>query len=155
MTSKLPKTQTDYAKKTGAAKPQAYSIKRPKKGSLGWRVNQIHRKREKIRKLESALKEIKSDYERDRADLLREMSAQGIDQAAGTNATAYRKETTIYTVKDFLEFFNYVRRNNAPELLQNRVSQTAVRERIEGTRGKKLLPGLDTFDKVDVTVRSK
>lgn len=52
-------------------------------------------------------------------------------------------------VVDWMEFFKFVRRNNAFEFLQRRVSEGAVKERWEAN---KKVPGVETFTAVTLSL---
>ena len=68
---------------------------------------------------------------------------------AGKLARATIVVKTIPVVKDWDKFYAYVKKNSAFELLQRRLSESAVEERWEQ---KKTVPGVETFKRSTVSL---
>lgn len=71
--------------------------------------------------------------------------------AAGKIARVQVIPKTTVQVEDWDKFYAYVRRNNAFELLQRRLSATNVRERLEHA-GKRGLPGVKEEGYKDISL---
>lgn len=68
---------------------------------------------------------------------------------AGKVARASIVVKTIPIVKDWDAFYAYIKKNNAFELLQRRLSEGAIQERWDA---KKTVPGVDTFKRSKVSL---
>ncbi len=93
---------------------------------------QLQRQLDRMEGLETALKEYFIDS-------LPKSKATGI---AGRVARVQILPHPIPVVDDWTKFYAYVRRNNAFELLQRRLSESAVKERLDD---KKTVPGVGIF----------
>lgn len=72
----------------------------------------------------------------------------GVKQMAGEHGTVFVKVNTSYSVEDWDAVWNYVRDNNAVDVLERRVSKTAVQERGD-------VPGLRSSQVRTLNVRRK
>lgn len=95
----------------------------------------VQRRLEKLETLENELKEYF-------VNTLPKSNSKGI---SGMTANVTIKPKPIPQVADWDKFYSYVRKNNAFELLQRRLSEDAVKERLEEA-GKRGLPGVVIFN---------
>lgn len=121
--------------------------------SIGALIDDLHHNRDKIRKLEkqvSELKEVRDDLE---LRLIEAMEAQGIQQSRGAHATATITESVKPSVEDWDTFYAFIKRNNAFYLLERRPASAAYRELME--RRTKPVPGVTSFIKRSISLRSR
>ena len=122
--------------------------------SIGALIDDLHSNREKIRKLEkqvSELKEVRDDLE---LRLIEAMDAQGIMQSRGAHATATITESVKPSVEDWDLVNAYIKRNNAFYLYERRIASAAFRELLERRNGKPI-PGIVPFTKRSIGLRSR
>lgn len=67
---------------------------------------------------------------------------------SGKTATAQVKKTAVPTVADWDALQKYIKKTGAFDLMQRRLNAKAVEERWED---KKVIPGVESFTKVDVS----
>jgi hypothetical protein len=92
----------------------------------------IEKKAEAIQKKESELE----------SHILETFNKSDLDGARGKFATAGVSQNTVPTVKDWDKLYRYIKKTDAFELLQRRVSATAYRERLDQ---KEVVPGVEAF----------
>ena len=102
----------------------------------------IEKKVEALRKEEQALEK----------HLLDTFSKDDLDGAKGKRATAGLKRQTVPNVKDWEQLYKFIKKHDAFELLQRRVSGTAYRERLEA---KEVIPGVEAFTVVKLSLTKK
>lgn len=69
------------------------------------------------------------------------LGAQGATSMKTTGGTAYLKNTSYASVKDWKATLDYIKQNDAWELLERRVSKTAVAAVVENQNT--MVPGVD------------
>ncbi len=121
--------------------------------SIGALIDDLHNNREKIRKLEKQVSELKETRDDLEQRLIEAMEAQGIQQSRGAHATATITESTKPSVEDWDLFYAFIKRNNAFYLLERRPASAAYREMME--RRNKPIPGVTSFTKRSVSLRSR
>jgi hypothetical protein len=99
----------------------------------------VGRRVERLEKLESQLREYF-------VETLPKSQASGI---AGKVARVQIETRPVPQVEDWDKFYAYVRKNNAFELLQRRLSEGAVKERLDEGKG---VPGVGVFQAKKVSV---
>lgn len=77
---------------------------------------------------------------------------KGDEGAVGKTHRVVIVRKTKQNVKDWNAFFGYVKKNNAFDLVQRRISEKAVQDRLDD--GKKI-PGLEPFQVVDISLTKK
>lgn len=75
-----------------------------------------------------------------------------LDGARGKTAVAGITMSTVPTVKDWDKLFKYVKKEDAFDLLQKRVSATAYRERMDA---KEVVPGVESFIVTKLSLRKR
>ena len=98
------------------------------------RVDQI---KGKMTKLEAYLKE--------------QMDAQGLTQFKSEYGTAFLTTTDFANVGNWDEVLQFIKDNEAYDMLEKRVSKTAVREYMD--QNKRVPPGITYGTKLDVNIR--
>lgn len=130
------------------------TTRKPKPRTLGVEIDALIRERNKIRKAEAKLKEMKSVYEENWMAVRGRMVDEDMDQGRGKLGTASVGTRDHANIEDYGRLEKYIYRTKALDLLQSRVSITAVRERMK--EGKKV-PGVSIYHKpvLNLSTRSK
>lgn len=87
------------------------------------------KKKELQDKLKADLEPIEEGLMKIESRVLQVMQETGVDKLAGSAGTAFSKINTSVTVADWDKVVEYVRDNDAFDLLEKRVSKTAAQER--------------------------
>jgi hypothetical protein len=101
------------------------------------------------RKAEKATEPLKKAEKELEEHIIGSFKKSEIDGAKGKKATAGIKQATVASVKDWDEFFVYVAKTKAWDMLQKRVNNAAYRERLEA---KKVVPGVEPFVATSLSV---
>lgn len=83
--------------------------------------------------------------------MLEAMNEAGLSSMKSPHGTAYKSMRTSAKVIDWMSTLNYIKENNAWDLLEARVSKLAAQQIIEET--KLPIPGVETSSEVCVNVR--
>jgi hypothetical protein len=102
--------------------------------------------------LSATVKEKTEKLGRLEGDIMKLMSAAGINQAASDKASCTMKLSKHPAIKDWQQFYAYVANTGQFELLHKRLSSTAFRERWEAGE---VIPGTEASDLWELTVRRK
>lgn len=113
-------------------------------------VDKIAEEDSRIAAVERQLKKLKATRESLQAKLLSKLAKMKVDSLKIGKLTAAVRESSFISIDSDKKFFAYVRKHDAYDLLQRRVSPVAVREREE--HGEKV-PGLKTFTKKWIQLR--
>ena len=124
----------------------------PTMASLGKEIDALFRKRERIRKLEATIKDMKSDFNEDKATMFKALGAQKLESAHGKKASVSKTHKTRLAMRDFDGFLKYVKRARAWDLLTRSISKEAWQERHDA--GKEV-PGIEVLTIVDLQLRKK
>lgn len=130
------------------------TTRKTKPRTLGVEIDALIRERDKIRKAEAKLKLMKSAYEESWMAVRGRMVDEDMDQGRGKLGTASVGTRDHANIEDYNRLEKYIYRTKALDLLQSRVSITAVRERMkEG----KTVPGVSIYHKpvLNLSTRSK
>ena len=122
--------------------------------TLGELVDQLQQQREVVRAATKKLDEAKQAKSLLEEKILARMKDENIDRASGKLASVSIKDTTVGQLVDMEKFARYVKRNNAFELFERRISSTAFREHLE-QRGGKPPPGTERFVKRSLNLRTR
>ena len=95
--------------------------------------------------------EIRAKLDKLEAYLKAEMDAQGVTSFKSDSGTAFVVATDYASVADWDAVLNFILTNEAFDMLEKRVSKTAVRGYIEQT--KTVPPGVNYGTKLEVNVR--
>lgn len=96
--------------------------------------------------------ELRAEKELVDTEILNLMEALGTDSTSANGFTVTRKKDDIATVTDWSELYDFIVANNAPYMLQRRVTQDAVKDMVaqHGT-----VPGVELMPKVSLSLRKK
>lgn len=109
----------------------------------------LRKERMDIEKKADAVKEKESALE---AHLLETFKKTDLDGAKGKLATVGVSQATVPTVKDWDQLYKYIKKEDAFDLLQRRVSSTAYRERMDA---KEVVPGVEPFITTKLSLRKR
>lgn len=115
-------------------------------GACADRLYNLQEARRKQQKIVDKLADEESQLKEHIINTLPKSKAQGV---AGRLALAKIEQKDVPSPKDWTKIFAYIKRNNAFELLQRRLSSTAVQERWDA---KKSIPGIEKFKVTTVSL---
>lgn len=121
---------------------------------LGGLIDLLYATRVKRLEAEKEIKALKTSEVAYRVRIKQMLDAASLEAGSGKLATTSVCYTTEPTAKDWPSIYSYIVENDAFDMLQRRLSATAVRDRWnEGI----IIPGIDKFDSWDLslTKRSK
>ncbi len=101
--------------------------------------------------IKSRVSDLKAKMEKIEAWLKEQADAQGVTSFKGKHGTAFLTTTDYANVADWDAVLEFVKTNEAFDMLEKRVSKIAVRGYIE--RNKSVPAGVTYGTKIDVTVR--
>jgi hypothetical protein len=99
---------------------------------------------------DSALKKDMTELEQLMLSLCNELGVNSLNTPLG-NVSRSLKER--YTCTDWGNFYQFVRENDAPELLEKRIHQGNMKTLLEGSQDAGLPPGVSVMREYGVTVR--
>ena len=109
-------------------------------------------KAELKRRFEEEENKIKEQMEAVEKHLLEVCKSAGADSIKTAEGTIIRKVETRYWTSDWESMHKFVLSNEAPELLERRISQTTMKEFLQNNPDK-LPPGLNADSRYTVTIR--
>ena len=121
---------------------------------IGGAIDLLYSTRQQRLNIEKDVKALKSDELVLRTHIIRELEKIGLDGGKGKEATAAVVYEEVPNVTDWDAVWDYIHNNHADDLVQRRISVTAIRDR--WSNGE-TVPGVDKFASVDLslTKRSK
>lgn len=121
---------------------------------LGTAIDKLYELRSQRLDVEKVVKTMKSDELALRVHIKQMLDSINLDGAKGSAATAAVVTSVDPVAKDWLQIYEFIRENDAFDMLQKRLSSVAVKERWESGI---LVPGIEKFDNWDlsITKRSK
>ncbi len=119
---------------------------------IGKRIDKLFNLREKIDELNEQLSELKSSARVQEGKLMRDLQKQEISSGKGKRALVSISIRKAVRLKDRKKIDQYVKKNNAFDLFQNRLNSKAVMDRLE--EGEEI-PGIsiDEFPVLHMTKR--
>jgi bifunctional DNA-binding transcriptional regulator/antitoxin component of YhaV-PrlF toxin-antitoxin module len=126
--------------------------KKPKAKGLGALIDKLYGFDQKITAQEAVLKKLKTKRALKERKLLNIMQDNKLEKAAGKRGAASVSRRDIPTIKNPHKFQQYVRKRNAYDLYQNRISSKAYFARLEEGEA---VPGVEIFKKVSVSIRKR
>lgn len=120
--------------------------------NIGSIINKIHQIREERRELAKEDKALKTEFDEGKTVLIDYLVEQGTNGARSDKAVASITESDVGNIDDRERFWKWVMRTKRYEMLTWNVSQPALREFIEQSRGNKPPPGIEMFTKRDVSL---
>lgn len=110
--------------------------------NLGSEIDKLHALREKKRKLEKEVEDVKHQMAEQEEEIMARMQKENITRATGSKANVSVSENVRPTVQDWDAFYNFIHRNKMYHLLDRRPSVSGCRELFE-TKG--MIPGVVPF----------
>lgn len=110
--------------------------------TIGACIDQLYKLRKErhdIEKKAEAVKEKETELE---GYILETFKKTDLDGARGKMAVVGVSQSTVPSVKDWDKLYKYIKKEDAWDLLQKRVSATAYRERMDA---KEVVPGVESF----------
>ena len=122
--------------------------------NLGEAIDKLYELRAKRLDAEKAIKAMKSDELALRVTIKRLLDAASLEGGRGQIASTSVNYSIEPAAKDWPAICNFIRENDAFDILQRRLSATAVKDRWESGI---IIPGIEKFDTWDLslTKRSK
>jgi len=118
--------------------------------SINSKIDAMFKIREKVRALESTIKELNEEKAVIEATLLEQMDAEGVTKSSGKSASVSVSENVKPSVEDWDAFYAYIHRMKLYHLLERRPSVSGCRELFE-KRGK--IPGVVPFVQRSINMR--
>jgi len=115
-----------------------------KQSNIGQLIDTRARLKKKVKAQEEKLAEMKVDLEEVEADIDDLMKEQGLTRAAGKLEQVSYSESWVPDITDWDQYYKFIKRTGAFDLLHKRPSVTAWRERynqgkiVPGTEPKKI-----------------
>lgn len=121
---------------------------------LGTAIDKLYELRARRLEAEKVIKTMKSEELALRVTIKRMLDAASLEGGRGQLASTSIQYSTEPTPKDWSAIYDYIRENDAFDMLQRRLASTAVKDRWESGI---IIPGIEKFDTWDlsVTKRSK
>lgn len=121
---------------------------------LGTAIDRLYALRATRLEAEKAIKTMKADELSLRITIKQLLDAASLEGGRGQQASASIINSTEPTAKDWPAIYAYIQENDAFDMLQRRLSATAVKDRWESGI---VIPGIEKFDTWDLslTKRSK
>lgn len=116
---------------------------------LGKTIDKLYELRETRLGIERQVKELKTQENEYRAEILLALGTAGLAKASGTVATCGVISSKIPAVVNWELLHDYVRVNNRFDLLHKRVSVTAWRDLVESGAE---VPGVESIEDVDISL---
>lgn len=110
---------------------------------LGTLINQLGKLEDKKAELKKQLKAVEEKYNAKEKELEATMKELGTHSASGNAYGVERVVEEYPTVEDWNKTYAFIKRNNAWDLLQRRISTRAWNDR----REKRPVPGITSFRK--------
>lgn len=123
------------------------SKKYPK--SVGACVDLLYQRRAERLAVQARVEELKADEADLERHIFNTFGKQELRGAKGSVASASIKEDNVPTIEDWDVFFEHVKKTKSWDMLQRRLSTTAVRER---WKSNKEVPGVGVFHKMSLSL---
>jgi len=122
---------------------------KPKLGDL---IDELYTLRAARLLEEKRIKELKTKELSLRVQIKELLDAVGLEMGAGSLATTSIQLSTEPTVTDWPAFYKYIVDHDAFDMLQRRLSPTAVKDRWDDGE---VVPGIDKFDTWDLSLTKR
>lgn len=121
--------------------------------AIGVQIDALFDLREKKRALEEQIKDLNVLIEQKEGVLYETMDLEETTKGAGRKASISLGTSLVPQITDWDEYWKYIRRNNAFELLERRPAVAAWREHAS-RRKDGMVPGTVPFEKRKLTLRA-
>jgi hypothetical protein len=116
---------------------------------LATRLQRMRKLMDDVDKLSARITPMDAEIAEIRESILNDFTAQQLSSVTAAGLRVGRVVTPMPTVKDQLKFFKFATQKRNWDLLQKSANTPAWRERM---KNKKVVPGVDTFDRVSLSV---
>lgn len=116
----------------------------------GGKIDALFALREKYRALNAEIKELKHQMDDLELEIIAQLDSLDLGMAKGRMASVTVTESEVPTATDWDAIYNFIEENNAPYLLERRISAAAWRELKDAGE---LLPGTEPFKKRGISLR--
>ena len=116
---------------------------------IGDKIDKLYELRAIRLDLSREVDEMKAKEVAMKQDIMDELDAVGLAKATGQKATAGRTCKIQPTVLDWDQVFDYIKNNDAFDLVQRRISNLAWKERLDSGI---LIPGTESIDVWDLSL---
>jgi len=117
--------------------------------TLGGCADKLYQLNEKKREASKKVTAIEEEIKALKEHVIESLPKSKLTGASGKLANVRVVTKAVPQVKDYDKFYNYVKENEAFDLLQRRLSEAAIKARFE--EGEKI-PGIDFFNVVSVSI---
>ena len=116
--------------------------------TLGAKVDAFYKARAKRLDAEKKIEDMKKSEAAMKEEILRDLTASGLEKASGKLTTAAITTTSIPVIEDPMAFYAHILKSGEVDLLEKRPSRSACQARWE--RGEQV-PGIIQTDRVDLS----
>jgi len=118
--------------------------------TLGSKIDELYELRERKRELTAELKTVEELMDQLDASIQGDLNGLGLTLGRGTRASVSITETEVPSAVDWDDIYQWMKDNDAPYLLERRLSASAWREL---KAAGELVPGTETFVRRKLSVR--
>lgn len=116
---------------------------------LGEMIDAVHALRAKRIEMQKQVDEVKADEERMKREIIALLKDAAVEGATGGEANARITKRVVPTVKDWSKLYQYVRDNDAWDMLDKRCNAAAFRARLDdGVE----VPGVEAYEVEDLSI---
>lgn len=115
-------------------------------------VKQLAKLREEISEVNNRLKHLNAKKAELQQKVIEDMTIEGLSLARTDYGTVSISKEDVASVKDWMEFEEYIYENRALHLLQRRVANAAYRDELAI---HEKVPGVEVFTKVNLSLTNK
>lgn len=116
-------------------------------------INLRDAKKQKEAEWKEADRQLQEEMDKLRAGMLNICNHIGAESIKTKHGLVMRKLNERYTCGDWDGFYNFVLRNEIPQLFERRIHQTNMREYLKQNEGDGLPPGVSVMREYDIAVR--
>ena len=125
-----------------------------KTADVGAEIDKLAPLDEKLKKANAAAKAAKEAFDEQKEFVMEVLAQRNLDGGKGKKKSVTIGEEEVGQIKDAEKFWNFVHRNKANELLQNRISNPAYRELLQVRKGRPI-PGVETVKVKKLYIHSR
>ena len=125
-----------------------------KTADVGAEIDKLAPLDEKLKKANAAAKAAKDAFDEQRDFVMDVLAYRNLDGGKGKKKSVTVGDEEVGKITDTEKFWNFVHRNKANELLQNRISNPAYRELLQVRKGRPI-PGVETVKVKKLYIHSR
>lgn len=122
--------------------------------SIGETIDEMQKIRDEKRDLEAQVKDLNAKYKELEEAAIEALKKSGLEGAKGELATASLSVTEVPTVADWTKLMRFIKKEAAYHLFERRIAKSAWQEMVANRKGKPL-PGVDSFEKTSLNLRTR